>query len=773
MQPLIVSVLAAVSFAVAATHPASAVPEDEDWSMDDRAALAETGLAIASLAALKAAAPTDSDAAALAGVISLERDEPERAAPYLETGCDYGNARACHELGLLHFHGNQIESGLLLIEQACDAGIARACSKEGMIYRYAQRGIKRDDGRSLAAFRQACRSGFMPSCYRVGNAYRDGHGTTNIASSDSSALGMYLHACANGEPRACNEAGRIYRKHPFTNSVRAADLYRQACDGGELAGCNNLARSYRDGDGVPRDIARALELHARACEAGSSFGCNQLGRLYQAGEIVEADPGRAAEYFRQACEIGRASACIALGRSYENGNGVPPNRARALDLYRESCADGSVAACDALREADPASVRAERVYTLMLETYRGACGTWDSASECESLTSLLTEACERGDFEACIQAGNKHMRDHGGVERARPLYTRACEAGDLGACHYLARSHYTSCWGGFGCEGSDEARQGAVERWVELCEQGHAPSCHRAGKEFETGVAVRKQPGIAAALQARACDLGDAEGCAWFSASLRTGHGVARDLEAADVLIERSCEMGLFSSCHTIERWEREAAREAATRALIERSDTLVLGCEGGEAGACEALAAVADRFGPNEDEMIEFDRDRARTLWQVACQGGQGEACVSLADSYRKEQALRFEALDLYSAQCSAGHANACTGAGYVLQRSINAPAERFSPYYVEGCERGDAAACWFEGKWLTETEGADIARGAEYLDRACTLGDRRGCHRLGEMLLEGDGVPRDTARARPLLVSACTSRYYYCNGDLHTLFE
>jgi TPR repeat protein len=73
--------------------------------------------------------------------------------------------------------------------------------------------------------------------------------------------------------------------------------------------------------------------------------------------------------------------------------------------------------------------------------------------------------------------------------------------------------------------------------------------------------------------------------------------------------------------------------------------------------------------------------------------------------------------------------------------------------------CTGGDAASCARAGLQLAEGRGVprDVARAWPLLEQACTAGDARGCGALGQLVLADDGARRDAARAAALASAAC----------------
>ncbi len=211
----------------------------------------------------------------------------------------------------------------------------------------------------------------------------------------------------------------------------------------------------------------------RRCVAGHLDECVAAGRdLETRGE---AEASYSAELYRYACEEGYAPGCRGLGSLYYRGLGLPRDEARGRVLYEESCAGGDAVGCTTLAK-------------LLLEE-----GQDRRAFE------LLTQACHRGDLEACDLYGRRIAGDPTQFAQSAHYLQRACEGGRGGSCRSLVEL--------------ERGRRGPVaperERaLLELaCKASDGEAC------MQLGDALKRDPVRAAELFGKACGAGVTVAC--------------------------------------------------------------------------------------------------------------------------------------------------------------------------------------------------------------------------------------------------------------------
>ena len=119
----------------------------------------------------------------------------------------------------------------------------------------------------------------------------------------------------------------------------------------------------------------------------------------------------------------------------------------------------------------------------------------------------------------------------------------------------------------------------------------------------------------------------------------------------------------------------------------------------------------------------------------------------------------------------CDGGDMTACDRLGLVYHRAggfLSTDPQRALALYTKACEGGHPIACTALGTMYQRGEGTskDAERGQAFHERGmqlmleqwCDAGHASSCATLGTLYLEGrGGVPRDEARAVPLLERGC----------------
>lgn len=98
------------------------------------------------------------------------------------------------------------------------------------------------------------------------------------------------------------------------------------------------------------------------------------------------------------------------------------------------------------------------------------------------------------------------------------------------------------------------------------------------------------------------------------------------------------------------------------------------------------------------------------------------------------------------------------CLIAGFAFGL-FSTPAMAQSPETMAGCMGGNQEAC-LKGTRQAQT-AQDFVLMATFIKQGCTLGNTISCSDLGMAYLVGRGVPKDVARAKPLIISGCRKGY------------
>lgn len=174
--------------------------------------------------------------------------------------------------------------------------------------------------------------------------------------------------------------------------------------------------------------------------------------------------------------------------------------------------------------------------------------------------------------------------------------------------------------------------------------------------------------------------------------------------------------------------------------------------CSAGEGDAC---AQLGDMFAGGTHGAPR-DLERARSLWTLACDGGDAKGCAATAS----ELAAHHEysgALLFASKACVAGEPRGCTelGAYAFAGTGTRRSTARAQVLWQQACEQGEERACAYLGMVDLGREGANRAR--KRLQGACDDTHHAGCAGLGLLLERGLGGPRDFRGALGAYLSGC----------------
>ena len=227
----------------------------------------------------------------------------------LINGCETGELRACHNLGveLSGLDGARNvppdhERAVSVFRKACDGGLPQSCDALAKV----QRQVEATAGIDHPLADQ-CRLHDMRACYELADAFVLGRG---VVADAARAAKLYELACHQGLRESCNSLAALAMQGGLgIDKAQAEVAFRKSCEAKDYAGCVNLAVMYLRGDGVARDPAQAASLNQRACDGGMGIACARLADAYQRGEGVAADAERAASLRVLACQRGHAPAC--------------------------------------------------------------------------------------------------------------------------------------------------------------------------------------------------------------------------------------------------------------------------------------------------------------------------------------------------------------------------------------------------------------------------------------------------------------------------------
>jgi TPR repeat protein len=274
------------------------------------------------------------------------------------------------------------------------------------------------------------------------------------------------------------------------------------------------------------------------------------------------------------------------------------------------------------------------------------------------------------------------------------------------------------------CEQATERRQQAfAARTVRECEDASLPI---AGSCVELGKILQIRPVAAATVDdfgafLRGCNLGAADGC----------------LLLGDY----------------VDRWGIDHPR------VVEAETQLRQSCQQGEQRACLGAAHLLVRHDPSDDAYGE-----ALTLFDGACTGGLGPACVAAAQQRRIGKARQVTAPDqitMWNKACEQLAPDGCAGLGERLSRKKTELPLAYNAW-TKACDLGDSHSCSELGRLVTkphEPLWPGEQPSTAYLQRGCENGDPVGCYWLAEATLPKKGEPPEPIYL--LLDQSCEGEY------------
>jgi hypothetical protein len=236
-------------------------------------------------------------------------------------------------------------------------------------------------------------------------------------------------------------------------------------------------------------------------------------------------------------------------------------------------------------------------------------------------------------------------------------------------------------------------------QWARWAEVNLRPHCEEA--VVDACLAIEGVGGDAAAFTC----IEDPASCgAWVADHPEHPH--------RDALLERGCGAADGAACVA----RGEGAQDPVRLTWLERA------CALGE--ACEARDALR--------ELVE------RRAEQERCDGGEGDACLALADRLGDESFAERTASDWVVESCIHGHAEGCQRFELETGRlGLDHPDVTRVVDTLEGrCERGLAGACSVAASLLRRSRPRDdrYGRALELYGTGCRLGDGRACLDGGE---------------------------------------
>jgi TPR repeat protein/dienelactone hydrolase len=255
--------------------------------------------------------------------------------------------------------------------------------------------------------------------------------------------------------------------------------------------------------------------------------------------------------------------------------------------------------------------------------------------------------------------------------------------------------------------------------------------CHALGWAYESGFIDGPKYDQAMTWFREGCDEGVEESCKGVARLYFNGRGVEPDKRKAYKYLARGCE--------TAER----------------------------DLSICDSAAAAYAK-----GKHVRQDRERARQLAEIACDGGRGKMCKLLGQSYvrRGRSGDHRAARDAFERACEAESPDygGCTYAGHVYENGLvgERDYDRAWQYYRRACQNGFGRGCHSLGVMVATGRGVekDEQRAVDYYRVACARGSEMGCTDLGNRMVDGWGTSKDAERGADMVIKTCeTSEYPY----------
>jgi uncharacterized protein len=225
------------------------------------------------------------------------------------------------------------------------------------------------------------------------------------------------------------------------------------------------------------------------------------------------------------------------------------------------------------------------------------------------------------------------------------------------------------------------------------------------------------------------------------------GHGVKQDKKRAAAMFQAACDAGELRACTLrADMGENSGLDEAGIRRLYDRA------CSSGDPIDCSAYAFHL-KESHDADDVAE-----AYAMFQKLCLGGQGDACLTVADhSNSKAETVKWQRRG-----CEAKETSDCRKLDYTLYRDGDpalTPAQATRELEML-CDAGNADACEWAGDRHFAGKGAKPSRvdANVWAGKACEQGIASECNALGRRALF-DGKP-DKQRAQAWFQKACDAK-------------
>lgn len=642
--------------------------------------------------------------------------------------------------------------------------------------------------------------------YGVGYYYAHG---IHVEQNYDTAVAWLKLAANQGITSAKIELARIFKtdSYPDVNYDTAFEWANMALEEHDIEAYNLLAELYEYGKGVPKDLGEAFRLWKLAAEKGSLNGMFKLGIAYQYAKGVERDYLQAIDWFKRASEQNNSDATYQLGLAYINGMGVAKELDKGISLIFQSAEQENFIAQNSLGRMYLDGVNLEQNNVSALYWFQRAVANRSSDAQIEialmhlngqgveqnldTALHLLKGAAEESAYANFI-LGRLYLdnlwlpQDY---ELALNWLEKAAKLGHINAINTLIKTYASNEAAGI--------KPDKVRYWLEFMQYSDDENLKLNWATL--AIETLNNPKISKAayqylLEAKERDIEGAYGIlSWIYRSGVGKHfGVPTDeIRAYDIAVEgaRRMDHGSFFTLGLLHEFGTDALPISPKLSAENYINALNRGSLSAkfrlginylnhathdaevafsliESAAKEGLIEAYDFLGwayengyfteQNIAMAIKFYRAAADELYAT----GQYNLSVLLRDSddfQEQEEGITWLKRAAYN-----GHSEAQFDLSLYLVDIENDASKKEAVEWAKlsahsGNPRGISMLAWLLDEGIGTLQ--NIRESRELFQESANMGDPYSQYRFGRMMFEGNGVPKDTAGGRELLVKACDS--------------
>lgn len=521
-----------------------------------------------------------------------------------------------------------------------------------------------------------------------------------------------------------NESGR-----------KAFDLFNEAIslEPNNSTAIYKLGNCYNEGVGVEEDVEKSLELYRKAAILG-----NQSSQYRLATELKKQNDIECLIWYQKAYESGVLDALYDIANIYNEGEAVPRDAPKYIEYLKKSDAAGNSSA----------------TLDLACAYLTGEC----IARNEEKGVELLHKA---------LNAGNKNAakllsiiyRDGNGVEadieKSIEWAKKAAELGDSDMIFYYAMAYFN------GDSQIDEDKSKAVEFFKMASDAGSISAIKNLGICYYNGYGVDCDKMKAVEWFEKAAQIGDI-------AELEAIKTIYSEIDPCNAskkyfeLAKSIADDGYVDAMVKVHVCYREG--DGTEKNIEKAMQYLNIAADNENADAC-FLKGV---YYYNGDYGLERDRLKAVSLWEIAMNGGNGEAPECLAKCYLIGEGVEkniTKALELLEKAKEFGSIYACLRLGQEYDEDGLAETnyEKAFENYTKAYEMGSADGACCLGNMYENGHGVkkDVAKALELYEYAADHGCGRGMAKVGTFFYAGVCVTSDVKVAVQYFENAIKAGY------------